>query len=75
VPPTNREHDARVRATIAAYHAAKGYGPSYREVADSLDLSLSWTAAIIARGLEEGWLTHTPRTPRTLRVAHEEEHV
>jgi hypothetical protein len=73
VPPVNRERDALVRASISGYRAAKGYGPSYREVADSLDLSLSATAAIIARGIGEGWLTHTPRIPRTLRVVHEED--
>lgn len=72
MPPVNRERDSQIRASISGYRAAKGYGPSYREVADSLNLSLSATAAVINRGISEGWLTHTPRIPRTLRVVQEE---
>jgi hypothetical protein len=54
---------------LASFISAHGYAPSYKEMAEALDLRSQATPAYHVRKLvAEGRIEHTPRTARGLRL-------
>lgn len=53
---------------IGGYHATHGVGPTYREIATALDLSLHVVHQHTSWLLQHGWLRHVPDKSRTLSL-------
>ena len=65
------ERRAQVLAFVRAFRNEKGYGPTYREIAAEMDLSVSTVQSHVRQLLESGELTAEPHLPRTLRPTEE----
>jgi len=64
--PTPRMHD--VADVIAATRKATGRGPSYREIADKLQLSIGRVVDLCYDAQQRGLIDFTRGEPRSFRV-------
>jgi SOS-response transcriptional repressor LexA len=62
-------HRDRIVEFVTAFHRDNGYGPSLREIADGIGLSLSSTTYHVGQLKEADVLVCEARKPRSIRVA------
>jgi len=53
---------------IGRFWGRKGYGPSIRDVADELRMSVGGTQDLLAKLERDGVVVHAPRIARSLRL-------
>ncbi|MEV6526866.1 winged helix-turn-helix transcriptional regulator [Longispora sp. NPDC051575] len=53
---------------VAQHTARRGYPPSLRDLAEAVGLGVTTTSYHVGRLAAGGYVEHTPRLPRTLRL-------
>ena len=62
------ESDLKVYKFIVQYIKDNGYAPTYREIANGINLTLSTVVAHINHLEIDGWITTKPYAPRAIKV-------